>query len=123
MSVEIPGVLSLGDMQRLVWNLKRGTYLVIPVEGPMKLVEQKPTIRTVHSEIGCQMCDTVTLRMRGSSGTKDPIVMMVDDTGMLDGLPINEKATELYLQKCKIGTRHKIHGTVVIVNDADFESR
>jgi hypothetical protein len=35
-------------------------------------------------------------------------------------LPINEKATELYLQNCRPGTTHQIAGDVVIVPDEDF---
>jgi hypothetical protein len=48
------------------------------------------------------------------------IVMMVDDTGMIDGKPINPKATELYRGVCRPGTPYSIHGDVAIVNDEDF---
>jgi hypothetical protein len=46
--------------------------------------------------------------------------MYVDDTGMIDGKPINAKATALYHARCKPGTVHQIHGHAVIVNDKDF---
>jgi hypothetical protein len=35
--------------------------------------------------------------------------MFVDDTGMLDGKPVNAKATALYRAICKRGTEHQIH--------------
>jgi hypothetical protein len=41
--------------------------------------------------------------------------MFVDDTGMIDGEPVNPKTTALYHAVCKPGTIHCIHGEVVIV--------
>jgi hypothetical protein len=55
--------------------------------------------------------DTVTInRMRQT-------VMFVDDTGMIDGKPVNPKATALYHAICKPSTIHQIHGNVVILDD------
>lgn len=62
---------------------------------------------------GCRTFDSVNLR--------DGRVMMVDDVGMIENLPVNPKATELYHSVCKPGTIHQIHGDVLIVQDADFE--
>ncbi len=56
--------------------------------------------------------DTVNLR--------DGRIMLVDDTGLIDGKPVNEKATKLYHSLCKKGTTHPICGDVVICIDADF---
>jgi hypothetical protein len=84
----------------------------------------KPTLEHVYQKIStptrqCICCDTVTLRLRGNSGDKDPIVMMVDDTGMLDKLPVNETATKL-ARLARPGFPHEIYGTAVIINDTDF---
>jgi hypothetical protein len=68
--------------------------------------------------IGADMIDTVVLRHLGH-----PVqVMIVDDTGMIDGKPVNVKATELYHANCHPGTTHQIHGDVVVVPDDDFAS-
>ena len=108
-----------------VLRLARGSYLVIGDDQAVKLVKEVPTIEKVYKAIStpereCVCCDTITLRMAGAGGVKDPIVMMVDDTGMLENLPINEVAT--YIAQQVKGYPHQIHGTVVIVNDADFRS-
>jgi hypothetical protein len=47
-------------------------------------------------------------------------VMLVDDTGMIDGKPINPKATALYHAICRPGTMFSIHGDVAIASDRDF---
>lgn len=56
--------------------------------------------------------DTVNLR--------DGRVMIVDDTGMIDGKPVNPEATKLYHAICIPGTVHCIHGDVAIAFDKDF---
>lgn len=56
--------------------------------------------------------DTVNLR--------DGRVMIVDDTGMIDGKPVNPEATKLYHSICIPGTVHCIHGDVAIALDKDF---
>lgn len=48
------------------------------------------------------------------------LVMLVDDLGHLAGLPKNDKATALYLERCRPGTTHYIVGDVAIVPDSDF---
>jgi hypothetical protein len=53
--------------------------------------------------------DTVTIDRRR------PTVMFVDDTGMIDGKPVNPKATALYTAFCRPGTVHQVHGDAVIV--------
>ena len=95
-------------------EVKRGTFLVIRVNGDEEDHEEKPSIRKIYSVIGCDTFDTVTL------DKKRKIIMLVDDTGMVDGKPINPKATELYHSRCKPGTPFSIHGDVAIVNDSDF---
>lgn len=94
--------------------IEHGTYKIIRVDGTETLVKQKPTIRTVTRDIGCDSIDTVLL------DRKAEIVMMVDDTGMIDRKPVNPKATALYHSICKPGTVYAIHGDVAIVWDGDF---
>lgn len=91
-----------------------GTYKVIRVDGKEEVMQGKPTLAKVYSAIGCDTVDTVTL------DRKREIVMMVDDTGMVDGKPVNPKATELYRAICIPGTMASIHGDVAIVWDGDF---
>lgn len=91
-----------------------GTYKVIRVDGTETIHEGKPTIGEITRLIGCDGLDHVTIDRRRQT------VMFVDDTGMLDGKPVNAKATALYHAVCKPGTVWQIHGDVAIVNDGDF---
>ena len=69
-------------------------------------------IREIRKLIGADCLDTVNLR--------DGNVMLVDDTGMVDGKPINPEGTKLYHGVCRPGTVHCIHGDIAIARDADF---
>jgi hypothetical protein len=91
-----------------------GTYKVILVDGTETIHQDKPSIAEIMRLIDCDCLDTVTI------DRKRQTVMFVDDTGMLDGKPVNAKATALYHAICRPGTVHQIHGDVVIVNDGDF---
>src|SRR5258706_472061 len=95
-------------------SVERGQYRIIRTDGTEVLVGSKPTLKQIYKQIGCTCIDTVTL------SHERQIVMMVDDTGMVDGKPVNEKATALYHERCKPGTVHAIHGDVALVNDEDF---
>jgi hypothetical protein len=101
-----------------VIEIKRGEFRVIRVDGTEELIEEKPTIGKIYHALGVTCCDSVTLRF--GNGREDTLVMMVDDTGAVGGKPVNPKATELYLTRCKPGTAWEIHGDVAIVNDEDF---
>lgn len=72
--------------------------------------------KTAFAEIGLYInangFDTVNLR--------DGRVMIVDDTGMIDGKPVNPEATKLYHSICISGTTNCIHGDVAIALDKDF---
>jgi hypothetical protein len=48
-------------------------------------------------------------------------VMIVDDVGHRKDLPINNKATYLYWEKCVRPVFHVIRGDVLIVPDEDYE--
>lgn len=93
--------------------VKRGEWKLIAVDGTETLFEEKPTIGGVQKAIGASCLDTVIIDRRKM------IVMMVDDTGMCDGKPVNPKATALYRSICRLGTLGEICGDVAIVNDGD----
>jgi hypothetical protein len=113
----------LSTLIQTVLGLKRGTFLVIGTDGEARLVQQKPTIDKIHKAIStvdrqCTCCDSISLRVPGAGGRMNLIVMMVDDTGMLDELPKNDLA--FYIANTIKSYPHDIHGTAVIVNDEDF---
>lgn len=95
-------------------TVERGTYKIIRVDGSETMVSEKPTISKITRAIGCGCIDTVILDRRAR------VVMIVDDTGMVDGKPVNPKATELYHGICRPGTVFSIHGDVAICHDGDF---
>ena len=97
-------------------QIKRGEYRIIRTDGTETLIEEKPTLDRVRRAIGAESLDTVCLDKRTRTQ-----VMVVDDTGMVDGKPVNPKATALYHSICKPGTVFEIHGDVAICNDLDFE--
>ena len=87
---------------------------VVRIDGQTS--EHEVPKRTAFREIGklirADCFDTVNLR--------DGTVMIVDDTGMIDGKPVNPEATKLYHGVCRAGTIHPICGDVAIAIDADF---
>lgn len=92
------------------------TRKLIRVDGTEVELTGPHAIRDVAQMIGADSLDTVALRHMGS-----PLhVMMVDDAGMIDGRPVNVKATALYHANCVPGTTHPICGDVVVVPDGDF---
>lgn len=96
--------------------MKAVTRKVIRVDGTVEELASKMPLRSLAQTIGADTLDTVPMRHMGS-----PLhVMLVDDCGVLDGKPVNEEATKLYLANCRHGTTHSICGDVVIVPDGDF---
>ena len=75
-------------------------------------VPNSSAIRAICKLIGADCLDTVNLR--------NGKVMMVDDTGLVDGKPRNHSATKLYHGVCKPGTTSPICGDVAVVVDSDF---
>lgn len=94
--------------------IKVGEYKIIRVDGTETMHEGKASIGIIERAIGALCLDTVILDRAAEQ------IMLVDDTGMSDGKPVNPKATALYHSICKPGTVHAIHGDVAIVNDGDF---
>lgn len=62
--------------------------------------------------IDAKITDSVNLR--------DGRIMFVDDTGAVDGKPVNDQATKLYHAICKPGTTWQIRGDVAITLDSHF---
>lgn len=89
--------------------MESAQYKVLRVDGSETVHQGKVSLAEIQHLIGCSGLDTVTIDRRKQT------VMFVDDTGMIDGKPVNPKATELYRAICKPGTLHSIHGDVVIV--------
>ena len=93
--------------------IAQGTYKIIRVDGTETVEAEKPSISKIMKAIKCECLDSVTLG--------NDIVMLVDDTGMIDGKPVNKAATALMLKRFGPKYPNKIHGDVVIINDLDFE--
>lgn len=89
---------------------------IVRVDGSIEYFEKPITNRQISITIGARTLDSVQLKSWGSGAWQ----MVVDDTGMVDGRPVNEIATDLYLKQCAGGSPYSIHGDVVIVPDADF---
>lgn len=89
---------------------------LIRADGTETELHGPHAIADIQTMIGASTLDTVVLHSMGY-----PVhVMMVDDTGMIDGRPVNAKATTLYHAQCRPGVTHQIHGDVVIVPDSDY---
>ena len=99
--------------------MEKGHYKIIRVDGTEEMIDHRAQLDTIHGQIGCDCIDTVILTKDPSTG--QPLdVMIVDDTGMVTGKPLNPKATDLYRGVCRAGTFGEIFGDVAIVNDEDF---
>lgn len=82
---------------------------VIRVDGTETVCDGKVSIAEIQRIIGCDCLDTVRV------GPDRELTMFIDDTGMIDGKPVNPKATTLYHAVCRPGNSYSIHGNVVIV--------
>ncbi len=85
---------------------------ILRVDGTTETITppRHQAIKTISAALGCSTCDVVNLR--------DGRVMLVDDTGMVDGKPVNPKATAIY--HGVYSTPYSIHGDAAIANDEDF---
>jgi hypothetical protein len=95
-------------------QIQPGTFKILRTDGTAELIHEKPSIARILKEIDAETLDTVTLDRNSRQ------IMAVDDTGMIDGKPVNPQATALYLSICRPGTNYAICGDVVLVNDRDF---
>jgi hypothetical protein len=94
-------------------QMKHPTRKLIRHDGT-EIETGRLSLDDVHALIGADYLDTVNLRDQHGH------VMLVDDLGHRKELPVNMKATALYLTVCVPETRHQIRGDVVIVPDGDF---
>lgn len=67
------------------------------------------TNKELHELMSCRYLTGINL------GGPEGLYMFIDDTGLIDGKPVNEKATEI-ARTYKPGYPHKVHGDVVIAN-------
>lgn len=89
---------------------------LICADGTTRDLDGKHSMEMLRQLIKADSIDTVQLRHMGR-----PVhVMLVDDTGAIDGKPVNREATDLYWKNCRPGTTHPICGDVVVVPDHDF---
>jgi hypothetical protein len=95
-------------------QIQRGTFKILRTDGTEELIREKPTLARIYKEIHADIVDTVLLD-RDST-----LLMVVDDTGMIDNKLINPQATALYLSVYKPGTDWAICGDVALVYDQDF---
>lgn len=94
------------------------TRKLIRTDGTEQIIDGRLSLDAISKLIGADTIDTVSLRHMGH-----PLhVMIVDDNGHPDDLPLNAKATALYHANCIPGTTHHIVGDVAIVPDHDFGS-
>lgn len=86
---------------------------LIRIDGTEVDLPAKLTMTEVRDRIGAEALDTVIL----ADGVH---VMLVDDSGAIDGKSVNGRATALYWQKCGGPVDWAICGDVVIVPDSDY---
>lgn len=98
-------------------HIQNAQRRVIRANGSEELLPRS-SMAEIRRQIGASTLDTVQLRHLG----RPAIVMILDDQGHERGLPVNGKATDLYLANCRPGTTHVIRGDVVVAPDSDFGS-
>lgn len=98
-------------------DIPAGQYRIIRTDGTEEVVYEKPTLQRMYEVVGNDILDSVVLT-KGESG-EALTCMTVDDTGLLDGKPLNVKATAIYFAMRGL-TPTGIHGDVALVNDTDF---
>lgn len=99
-------------------DFKPGQHKIIQVDGTETIVDRPLPIREANFTLRCGYLDTVNVT-RAFTGNRKRVIMLVDDTGMIDGKPTNPKACELYWAICAPQTIHPICGDVALVYDSD----
>ena len=85
--------------------------MLIRADGTETELHGPHALQDVRQMIGADCLDTVSLADRVH-------VMLLDDSGVSKGLPVNPRATRLY-QDAR-GVPYQIRGDVVIVPDTDY---
>ena len=83
----------------------------IPVEGEVQEFYPE-TFDAAMAKLRELTNDAITDHFRGEYEGEVGL-FFVDDTGFLDGLPVNPRATAAYHKCCWPGTPHSIHGDAV----------
>ena len=94
-------------------ELQPNLRVLIRADGKVEPFNRQASTTDIARLIGAQTLDVVNLRKFG-------LVMLVDDTGLIDGKPANQEATRHYHSVCRPGTTQNIAGDVAIVPDEDF---
>lgn len=81
---------------------------IIRTDGAIEFVEMPQG--EIEAAIGADGLCTVNLRQ----GNR---IMICDDTGAVNGRPVNAKATALYHSVCRPGTVWQIRGDVAIIRE------
>lgn len=89
----------------------RDKIVFIPVEGEIQEFHPE-SIDEAMRKMRDWLNNVVTDHFRGKYEGRVGI-FFVDDTGMVDGLPVNPRATEAYHKCCRPGTTFSIHGDAV----------
>ena len=89
-------------------------YTVIRVDGREELYAEDFTIDRIHTLLACRWLHVVNIGK--ANDPPDDRLLLVDDTGLLEGKPINPVATRLY-RRVAPGSAHHIHGDVVLTYD------
>lgn len=103
------GIRDSGSCRSGLGNVRK----VIRATGLEEPISIKMSMASLRKLVAADLFDTVLLADRVH-------VMLVDDQGYSKELPVNEKATALYLERCYPGTTHQILGDVIVVPDDDF---
>jgi hypothetical protein len=94
-------------------ELQPNLRVLIRADGKVEPFNRQASTAAIARMIGADGIDVVNLRKFG-------LVMLVDDTGLIDGKPANPEATRQYHSVCRPGTTQHIAGDVAIVPDEDF---
>ena len=97
-------------------DIERNTYVVIRVNGTRETHTAPFRLDDIGRQIGAACLDAIILTKRRNQAD---LVMVVDDTGMIYGKPVNPEATRLYHEVRKPGTTYKIRGDVAILHDSE----
>ena len=92
-------------------------YTILRCNGRHEAIDQVPTFEAMEQAISCTAFDAVPIGK--ANRPPDDEILLVDDTGLLDGKPINPEATLLYWRVAP-SQRHCIHGDAILTRDRYF---
>ncbi len=92
-------------------------FTLLRVDGTREAFTTPPTNALIRALLRADSLDSVSLTFTRDGRPDD--IMCVDDTGLIDGKPLNPEATRLYHQRAPQATTG-IHGDVVLTKDHYF---